>query len=174
MGGGSFSAMQQALAAYGGAQRAAFEAAMGDRMAEANMAAAEARAQEAGSHANYAMMLSQMGTELDFINSQWAATADMRNTMMANLGGDGKQIAVAFVSEAMNYPEGHPMRKRWIQEAYNQGHDPMVTAELDRLGAAIPENAPRPADGSVFDPFAQPASSESEEEEEESVFFGSF
>jgi len=141
VGGGSIAAMA-GIGAAGGAQRAAFEAAMGDRMAEANMAAADARAQEAGAHANYAMMLSQMGTELDFINSQWAATADMRNTMMANLGGDGKQIAVAFVSEAMNYPEGHPMRKRWIQEAYDQGHDPMVTAELERLGVPVPENAP--------------------------------
>ena len=129
VGGGAIAAMSS-IGAEGGAQRAAFEAAMNDRMAEANMAAADARAQEAGARANYAMMLSQMGTELDFANAEWAATEGMRNNIMANLAGDGAQIAAAFVNEAMNYPEGHPMRERWIQEAYNQGLDAVVDEAL--------------------------------------------
>ena len=133
VGGGAIAAMSS-IGAEGGAQRAAFEAAMNDRMAEANMAAADARAQEAGARANYAMMLSQMGTELDFANAEWAATEGMRNDIMANLAGDGGQIAVAFVDEAMNYPENHPMRDRWIQEAKKQGHDPTVESELRRRG----------------------------------------
>ena len=129
VGGGSIAAMA-GIGAQGGAQRAAFESAMADRMAEANIAAADARAQEAGARANYAMMLSQMGTELQYTNAEWDATEGMRNNLLKNFGNDKGGLGRAFISQAKGYPVGHPMRERWIQAAFDQGKDRAVADAL--------------------------------------------
>tara|TARA_R100001244_G_scaffold47540_2_gene42234 strand:+ start:586 stop:1290 length:705 start_codon:yes stop_codon:yes gene_type:complete len=134
-GGGGQMAMLAQLGSQGGATRAAFEAQQADRMAEANIAVAQARQEEAGAQAMMAQFMAEMGTEGDYKQAQWDATELRRQSLLNNYGSDKAELARAFVYEAQQYEKDHPMYDRWIQEAYAQGADWAVDDELWEPGS---------------------------------------